>query len=511
MHIILLGSLWLLPLLLLTIGAWSGWTRRPATVIARTAVKALLSCGLVYVLALAVWLVSLASTEPASTEPAWLSARPLSWVVAALVLFIGAVVVRFSHRYMAGEPRLGFYYRWLLFTLGSVLFTVLANHLALLLIGWLTISVSLHRLLLFYPDRARTQLAAHKKFIAARVGELCLAASFYLLYSSTGTASIDSLLGQLSSLPSSWQLHAAAVLLVLAASLKCAQLPVHGWLIQVVDAPTPVSALLHAGVINLGGFILILFAPVVLHSELARWLLLVVAGASLVASALVMQTRVTVKVRLAWSTSAQMGFMLLECALGLFELALLHLVAHSLYKAHAFLSAGYAVQHATLQRTLPVEPTRSWLVLLHLLLAVAVAVTGYLLSQSSVSLWLLLGLSMALVLLQHTQSFDSYVRSLVSVVALAALLVVWKAYAASWLQLPTPLQSNIGMELWCMALLCLLLIGNFAILQTQRWQQRWQQMLFAGLFLDEWLTRLTQRLWPIEFKHLSHSSKDRQH
>lgn len=506
MHFALMSSLWLLPLLLLATGAWSGWTRRPATVIAKAAQRAMFAGALIYVTALALWLLS-----PTVAASPWLSPRPISWVVAALVLFIGAIVVSFSRRYMAGETRLGFYYRWFMFTLGSVLLTVLANNLGLLLVGWLAISVSLHRLLLFYPDRARTQLAAHKKFLAARVGELCLATSFYLLYSITGTASIDNLLAQLNHLPSSWQLHTAAVLLVIAACLKCAQLPVHGWLIQVVDAPTPVSALLHAGVINLGGFILILFAPVLLQSEFARWLLLLVAGLSLVASALVMQTRVTVKVRLAWSTSAQMGFMLLECALGLFELALLHLVAHSVYKAHAFLSAGFAVQHATLQRTLPSAIVPTWVVLLHLLLAVLVAVIGYLLSQSSVSLWLLLGLSMALVLLQHTQSIQNYLQSLASVVALAALLVAWKAYAADWLQLPTGGHNNLGMELWCMTLLCLLLIGNFATLQAARWQQRWQQMLFAGLFLDEWLTRLTQRLWPIEFQRSSQSSNERQH
>jgi NAD(P)H-quinone oxidoreductase subunit 5 len=131
----------------------------------------------------------------------------------------------------------------------------------------------------------------------------------------------------------------AALLIASAAMVKCAQFPMHGWLIQVVEAPTPVSALLHAGVINLGGFLL-LMAPLMRHADLANWLLLIVAGLTCVAAALITMTRVSVKVLLAWSTVAQMGLMLVECALGQYGLALLHLVAHSCYKAYAFLAAG---------------------------------------------------------------------------------------------------------------------------------------------------------------------------
>ncbi|WP_350609572.1 proton-conducting transporter membrane subunit, partial [Pseudoalteromonas sp. 41-MNA-CIBAN-0057] len=86
------------------------------------------------------------------------------------------------------------------------------------------------------------------------------------------------------------------------ALIKCAQLPMHGWLIKVVEVPTPVSALLHAGVINLGGFLLILFAPLFIQAAAAQWLILIIAGLTTVISALIMTTRISVKVRLAWST-----------------------------------------------------------------------------------------------------------------------------------------------------------------------------------------------------------------
>jgi NAD(P)H-quinone oxidoreductase subunit 5 len=104
-------------------------------------------------------------------------------------------------------------------------------------------------------------------------------------------------------------------------------------------------ALLHAGVINLGGFLLLLMAPLMRLAELANWLLLIVAGLTCIAAALITMTRVSVKVLLAWSTVAQMGLMLVECALGQYGLALLHLVAHSCYKAYSFLAAGSEVEN----------------------------------------------------------------------------------------------------------------------------------------------------------------------
>lgn len=115
-----------------------------------------------------------------------------------------------------------------------------------------------------------------------------------------------------------------------------------------MEAPTPVSALLHAGVVNMGGFVLLRVAELIGLVPSAQWLLVIVGSLTAVLAGMVMLTRISIKVRLAWSTCAQMGFMLMEIGLGLYELALLHLVAHSLYKAYAFLSSGEAVERARL-------------------------------------------------------------------------------------------------------------------------------------------------------------------
>src|SRR5690606_5596011 len=132
----------------------------------------------------------------------------------------------------------------------------------------------------------------------------------------------------------------------------------HGWLIQVMEAPTPVSALLHAGIINLGAFVAIRLAQLFVATPAALTLLLLAGLTSAALAGLVMRTRGSVKGALAWSTCAQMGFVLVEIGLGAFDLALLHIVAHGAYKANAFLASGSGVATAA-QHLRPGLPLRS--------------------------------------------------------------------------------------------------------------------------------------------------------
>src|SRR5690349_16746348 len=115
-------------------------------------------------------------------------------------------------------------------------------------------------------------------------------------------------------------------------------------MLQVMEAPTPVSALLHAGVVNIGGFVMIRLAPLMAHATLAQNILVGVGLFSTIIASLVMATRAAIKSVLAWSTIGQMGFMLVQCGLGAWHLALMHLLAHSCYKAHSFLSSGSIVR-----------------------------------------------------------------------------------------------------------------------------------------------------------------------
>lgn len=266
-------------------------------------------------------------------------------IMLALVSLVGAVVSTYSRNYMAGEAREGDFHKWLMLTLAAILTVLVASNLLMFSLAWMATSLCLHQLLVFYPERPAAILAAHKKFVFSRIGDASLFIASLLIGATLHTmefgAVYAALAGQSGPLPGS--LQAAAWLIALAAVLKCAQFPFHGWILQVMEAPTPVSALLHAGIVNAGAFLVIRMSPVMSLSGPALDALAVVGLVTLSIASLVMLTQTSIKVSLAWSTSAQMGFMLLEAGLGLYSLALLHLVAHSLYKAHAFLASGSGV------------------------------------------------------------------------------------------------------------------------------------------------------------------------
>jgi NAD(P)H-quinone oxidoreductase subunit 5 len=267
----------------------------------------------------------------------------LAAIMLVLVSFVGLAVVRYSRNYLDGDPGHKRFTRWLLLTLAAVELLLIAGNLALLVVAWIATSLSLNKLLLFYAERPAAQRAARKKFLASRIGDLSLIVAAALLYGLFGTLEIPDLVAAARSggiADASWSLTVAALLIVVTATLKSAQLPLHGWLIEVMETPTPVSALLHAGIIDAGGFLVLRLADVLLLATSALEVLAVVGGVTALFGSLVMLTQTSIKVQLAYSTVAQMGFMLLQCGLGAFSSALLHIVAHSLYKAHAFLSSG---------------------------------------------------------------------------------------------------------------------------------------------------------------------------
>jgi len=446
------------------------------------------------------------------------SISPMKAIVMLTVVAIGTILMRFSRNYLEGEACYPRFLRWMQLTLSSVVITILANHLIIFWAGWLAVSLSLHNLLLLYPERPRAIIAAHKKFILARTSECLMAGAFVLLFLAFDTLYIDEILylvneaDQLSQTQTGFtntQLATyAACLISAAALLKCAQLPAHGWLINIVEAPTPVSALLHAGVINLGGYLLLAFAPLVAASSEAQWMLLVVAGLSVFFSALIMTTRVTIKVRLAWSTSSQMGLMLIECAMGLYSLALIHLVAHSFYKAYAFLNTGSAV-YETLEHDISAHRPplfADWLnaaFITSLVIAASFTLSSY---QGPASPWLLMALAFTAFLAMRTANSDqTQMYILVAItIALVSFYATIKGVIQSYIvpAFPAPIGMFSLMDIWVSALLVTLFALHF-IMQTFANHiavKRFKQLLFAGFYLDEWFTKVTLKLYPITLR-----------
>jgi NAD(P)H-quinone oxidoreductase subunit 5 len=486
---------------------------RPALGLWRSAIV-LAYAGLLFSVPVLVWqLLGNTPTGGHGAANSWLAVTPLGAGVAVLVQLLGTVIASFSARYLDGEDNQPRFAASLAGVLLAVHLLLLANHWLVLIVAWGLIGVALERLLCFYADRPLALLAAHKKYMADRLADLLLIAAALLAWSAVGSGSFTALWQHIDSYAPSFSLQFSAVCLALAVVLRTGLFPVHGWLTQVMEAPTPVSALLHAGVVNLGGFILIRFAPLLELAPVARWLLVGFGLATAVLAGLVMLTRVSIKLRLAWSTMSQMGFMVLECGLGLYTLAALHLVGHSLYKAHAFLSSSNAVQetHAQMLR----GPTRYLATSLIAAPAIAWIVITLLQNATPVAHWpwwwtAVLALAWAPLLWQAQVSGMAYWRlrlwgiTLVAgltVLALAAhpLMLAWGPAAHSP---DAPLHAAGWVTLGGMAglygCLVLLQLKPASLAKLRRWS-------YAGFYVDELYTRMALELWPTRWGRSSHS------
>ncbi len=431
-----------------------------------------------------------------------------AWV-AVLVQLLGTVIGVFSSRYLQGEAGQPRYVAALAGVLGAVHLLLLANHWLVLIAAWAAVGVALQHLLCFYAERPFARLAAHKKRVADRLADVFLLAAAALSWREVGSGSLPALWQHLEAGPASPALQIAAVCLALAVVLRTALLPLHGWLIQVMEAPTPVSALLHAGVVNLGGFVLIRFAPLLEAAPLARWLLLGIGLATALLAGLVMLTRVSIKVRLAWSTVAQMGFMVMECALGLYTLALLHLIGHSLYKAHTFLAASGAVEEARLRR-MRGDATASTASLLLAPLAVA-ALVSLLVAWAPLPAWpwwwsAVLALAWAPLLWLPTASApDAPGRArrvftgLVLVALLAAVALFGHALPFGLADAPHTPAGLVALAGMAVLYACL------AVMQAHpQALATWRRWSYAGFYVDEYATRAALRWWPARWMPAAH-------
>ena len=270
----------------------------------------------------------------------------LSMLFFGMIALLAVIIVKYSINYLDGDHRQGVFIGRIAATIASVQLFVLSGNLLILFLAWVLTSLFLHRLLVFYRDRPRAITAATKKFIVARIADIFLLISFMLLYNKVGSGSLTTIFeaieqGTVNGAP--LILEIPAVFLVLAALFKSAQFPFHGWLVEVMETPTPVSALLHAGVLNAGPFIIMRFAFVMNQTEIASSILLVMGGLTALFASVVFMTQSSIKTALGYSSIAHMGFSLFICGTGAYSAAVLHIVAHSFYKAHAFLSSGSSV------------------------------------------------------------------------------------------------------------------------------------------------------------------------
>ena len=295
-----------------------------------------------------------------------LSVDRLSAVMMVVISSIGLVLYRYSIRYLQselGQPR---YLTLLSLSISTLLIMVSSRDLVLLFLAWQLLSWLLCLLVHNY-SHLPTARSSFRTFIMMRVGDIAFLAGIVLAFHFYGTVEFSQLFERAQTTPitlrpfgSGFEMSGVTVvtlLIFVGAMSKSAQFPLHMWLPDSLFAPTPIHGLLHAGIINAGGFLLMELAPLfvlsrpTLHFVFAVGLVTTVLGTSM------KLVQNDIKKTLGYSTIGQMGFMIMECGLGAFSLAIFHLIAHGLFKATIFLNCGNVIHETRQEPKRPFKPT----------------------------------------------------------------------------------------------------------------------------------------------------------
>lgn len=274
----------------------------------------------------------------------------LSIIMISLVSFIGIVVCFFSKRYMTGDALYRKFFWNILILLLSVILMTVADNLLLFLSAWCCCNWILAQLIVhkstWKAAKASGRLAI-RNFI---LGFSLIILAFAILYKVTGSLSIQYIVHNPND---SWYTLIALIILLIGAMTQSAIWPFHRWLISSLNSPTPVSALMHAGIVNGGGFLLARFAPLYFSAPEMLNIIFIVGLTSALLGSLWKLMQHDVKRMLACSTMGQMGFMFVQFGLGLFASALAHLCWHGMFKAYLFLASGSAAQEKRLDLGYP--------------------------------------------------------------------------------------------------------------------------------------------------------------
>ena len=272
----------------------------------------------------------------------------LTAVMLVVVTSVSLLVQVYSHGYMAGDPGYGRYFAHMCLFTTSMLGLVLADNLFMMFMFWELVGLSSYLLIGFWFHKPSAAAAAKKAFIVTRVGDLGLLAGMLLIWSKTGTFQVDEIQKIASEgLVAHWVVTWFALGIFAGAAGKSAQFPLHVWLPDAMEGPTPVSALIHAATMVAAGVYLVArFFPVFEASGDARLVVAWIGGITALIAATIALVQTDFKRVLAYSTISQLGYMMLALGAFGYVAAIFHLFTHAFFKALLFLGSG-SVNHAT--------------------------------------------------------------------------------------------------------------------------------------------------------------------
>jgi NAD(P)H-quinone oxidoreductase subunit 5 len=296
----------------------------------------------------------------------------LAVLMLMLVLGLSALIQFFAVRYLRGDSRQVWFVVTANLVTAATAVMVCTNTVFGFGLAWVAAGVSLVALLATYSHLPQARDGVRRTAIRFAIGDLIfMVAVTLLLVMVGGDVPFTDLGTRVAGLPTPLA-TVIAILLVIPALARSSQVPFHGWLPATLAAPTPVSALMHAGVVNAGAILILRFSPAIGESVAAMTVVFCAGAVTLAFASAVRLIKPDVKGRLVFSTMAQMGFMMLACGMGAFAAAVFHLIAHGLFKSTLFLGAGSGVAREARQRAWPAQRVTHWP---QAIASIAVAVT----------------------------------------------------------------------------------------------------------------------------------------
>lgn len=283
----------------------------------------------------------------------------LTVLLLLLVTGVSGVVHVYASRYMIGDPRYNRFFAVIALFTFSMIMLVMSNNLLMLYVFWEIMGICSYLLISHWGERKSSGQAATKAFLVNSVADVGLGFGVILTYTTFGTLDIQTVLAQAGAIEGitinlvGWlgldvpiQTSTLITLfLFMGAMGKSAQVPLHVWLPFAMEAPTPVSALIHAAtMVNAGPFLLVRMSPLVILSPSAMTVIALIGAMTAVYATVVSLTQVDIKRMLAFSTIGQIGFMIMTCGVGAFAVSIFHMLAHGCLKAFLFLSTGNALR-----------------------------------------------------------------------------------------------------------------------------------------------------------------------
>ena len=271
---------------------------------------------------------------------------PLSSLFLLLITGVGSLIHVYSIGYMEHDPRRRRFFGYLNLFLAAMLTLVLAENYLGLFLGWEGVGLASYLLIGFWQHKPSAAAAAKKAFVVNRVGDLGMSTAIMLMFVTFGTTSFSGI-SAVAGDATGFTLNALGLLLLLGACAKSAQVPLQSWLLDAMEGPTPVSALIHAATMVTAGVYLITRSNFIFElAPTAQTVVVIVATVTLLWGAIIGCAKDDIKKALAGSTMSQIGYMMLGAGLGVggYAFAIFHLMTHGFFKANMFLGAG-SVMH----------------------------------------------------------------------------------------------------------------------------------------------------------------------